>query len=182
MDRFEHTVLFADVAARRHAHPPLEHRRQIGHDVSKHVRGNAHVVLLRLADQPLSERIDDGGVLLDLWVLRTDFAKDFEKELASLEHVVLGDGSDPLLSVLWRSLGPPPRQLEGVAYHALGTLASDHPGVDRQAALAADCLESPDPAVEPFGVLSHDHHVDLARVPDRHIRAVNAMADAWPKL
>src|SRR6266849_1874254 len=182
MDWLEHPVLVTDVATRRHAHSPLEHRGEIGDDVSEHVGGHAHVVLLWLANQPLRERVDDRGVLLDVRVLRTHFVKDLEEELTPFEDVVLSNCGDALLSVFGCALRSPTGELEGTADHALRALAGDDAGIYRQVAPAPGHLESADSAVQAFCILPDDHHVGLVRIPDRHVRSVNAVPDTWPQL
>jgi len=58
VDRLEHAVLVADVAADRHPHPALKDAGEIGDDVAEHVGGDAerrrrrpHAVAL-IGDQP----------------------------------------------------------------------------------------------------------------------------------
>ena len=50
MDWLEHRGLAGmNIAAGRHAQPPLEGRGQVGYDIAKHVVGHDHVKLFRIA-------------------------------------------------------------------------------------------------------------------------------------
>jgi len=160
--RLEHAhapLVGVEVAARRHAHAPLQDAGEVGDDVAEHVGGHDHVVGVGVLHHPHAAGVDVVVVGLHVGVVLGHLLERPPPEVvAEREHIGLGDERERLLGAV-----PLPRVVEGPADAPLAAL----PRVDRLLhghLVGRALLEiAADAAVEVFGVFADDDEVDVLR-------------------
>src|SRR5688572_17995503 len=156
-------MLIADVAAHRETQSARGCRAVVADDVAGQVRRNYDVIPFRIANLPLTERIDVSVIKCDVRKLAlANFAEDFAKKAMRADDVRLFDAGNFLLFV------SPARQIESVAHDAFSSAACY---ANRRDAATVDvaCLAR----VRIFGVLANDDVINFARFPNLFQLAVN---------
>ncbi len=156
-DRLEHRhALGIDIGSGGRPHTALDHGAQVGDDISEHVRGHDDVEPLGILDHPHGDRIHVGVVGLDVRILFGHLGEGAHPQIVGVgQNVGLGAEGEFLGLVSFTGV------LEGVADAALHTLAGVDHLLDGDLIGGALFQETADAGVQAFGVLPHDHEVDL---------------------
>ena len=146
-----------DAGARRHPHPALELRGDVGEDVAEEVRRDDDVEAERIADHPRGERVDEDALVAHVRMRRRDLRRHLVPEdVAVAGGVGLRRARDDAAP----ALGEPERVLD----HATHARSREDARLDPDLELETLVRAAADACVLAFGVLADEEHVDR-RVP-----------------
>ena len=140
--------------------------RLVGEDVAEHVGRDDDVEPRGVADQQRRHRVDEALLAGHVGIALGDRARAGEEQtFGQPQHVGLVDHGD--------SLAPPCRERERRLDDARGAFARDlahrQGEVGRRHELAGPDMHGA-VGIEPFGVLAHDHEIDVAAAARRQAR------------
>jgi len=133
----------------------LDHGRQVGEDVAEHVAGDDRVEPLGVLDAPHGRGVDVGMLARDVRVLPPHLLERAGPEVHRAHGVRLVHQRQLLRLVA------PAREIEGVADHALGTLACEQDLLGRDLVGGALLEVAVHAGVGVLGVLANDDEVDV---------------------